>query len=163
MAELYIYMSHTTFCLFISWWTFILFLTFLALWIVLLCSIMYKFLCNMFSVLLDLYLGVAGWYGDSFLKRSLVFPLLLFSSNTKQYSLKKAFLSLLAIFWNSVFNWMYLSRSPLLFASLRSSAIYKASSDNHFSFLPFFFFGMVLFAASCIISWTSLVVLQAHC
>jgi len=162
VAEFYISMSHTTFCLFISWWTFILFLTFLALWVVLLCYIMYKFLCNVFSVLLDLYLGVAGWYADSSLKRSLVFPLLLFSSNTKLYSLKKAFLSLLAIFWNSVFNWIYLSLFPSLFASLRS-AICKASSDNHFSFLLFFFFGMVLFAASCIISWTSVVVLQAHC
>ena len=37
-----------------------------------------------------------------FLKRSLVFPLLLFSSIFKHWSLKKAFLSLLAILWNSV-------------------------------------------------------------
>jgi len=38
---------------------------------------------------------------------------------------------------------MYLSLSPLLFTSLCSSAICKASSDNHFAFLLFFFFGMV--------------------
>ena len=37
-----------------------------------------------------------------FLKRSLVFPILLFSSISLHWSLKKAFLSLLAILWNSV-------------------------------------------------------------
>ena len=47
-----------------------------------------------------------------FLKRSLVFPLLLFSSIFKHCSLKKAFLSLLAIFWNSAFNCMYPSLLP---------------------------------------------------
>ena len=86
-----------------------------------------------------------------FLKGSLVFPLLFLSSIIKHCSLKKAFLSLLAIFWNSVFNWMYLSLSLLLFASLCSSTICKASSDNHFAFLLFFFFGMVLFTAFCTI------------
>ena len=37
----------------------------------------------------------------SFLKRSLVFPVLLFSSISFHWSLRKAFLSLLAILWNS--------------------------------------------------------------
>ena len=50
-----------------------------------------------------------------FLKRSLVFPLLLFSSSFMHYSLKKS-LSLLAILWNTEFSWMYFSVSPLLFA-----------------------------------------------
>ena len=36
-----------------------------------------------------------------------------------------------------------------------TTAICKASSDNHFTFLPFFFFGMVLLTASCIIVQTS--------
>ena len=72
-----------------------------------------------------------------FLKKSLVFPLLLFSSIIKHCLLKKAFLSLLAILWNSTFNWMYFSLSPLLFASLCSSAIPKASSDGHFDFFSF--------------------------
>ena len=36
-----------------------------------------------------------------FLKRSLVFPILLFSSISLHWSLRKAFLSLLAILWNS--------------------------------------------------------------
>ena len=31
---------------------------------------------------------------------------------------RKAFLSLLGILWNSAFKWVYLSFSPLLFASL---------------------------------------------
>ena len=56
-------------------------------------------------------------------------------------SVKKVFLSLLAVLWNSTFNWICLSLSPMLFASLLSSAICKASSDNHFIFLHFFFGG----------------------
>ena len=39
-----------------------------------------------------------------FLKRSLVFPILLFSSISLHWLLKKAFLSLLAIVWNSAFK-----------------------------------------------------------
>ena len=41
----------------------------------------------------------------SFLKRSLVVPILLFSSISLHWSLRKAFLSLLAILWNSAFKW----------------------------------------------------------
>ena len=40
-------------------------------------------------------------------------------------------------------------------ASLLFSAIYKASSDNYFVSLHFFFLGMVLITASCTMSWTS--------
>ena len=69
--------------------------------------------------------------------------------------LRKAFLSPLAILWNSAFKWDYLSFSPLLFASLLFTAICKASSDNHFAFLHFFFLGMVLIPASCTVSRTS--------
>ena len=86
-----------------------------------------------------------------FLKRSLVFPLLLYSSRFTHYSLKKAFLSLHALLWNSAFSWIHLSLYPLLFASLLSLAICKASSDDHFAFLLFFLFGVILFAASCTI------------
>ena len=50
-------------------------------------------------------------------------------------SLMKAFLSFHAVLWNSAFRWVYLSFSPLPFASLLFSAICKASSDNHFAFL----------------------------
>ena len=40
--------------------------------------------------------------------------------------------------------------SPLPFTSLLFSAICKASSDNHFAFLHFFFLGMVLITTSLI-------------
>ena len=39
--------------------------------------------------------------------------------------------------------------SPLPLASLLFSAIWKASSGNHFAFLHFFFLGMVLIPVSC--------------
>ena len=84
-----------------------------------------------------------------FLKRSLVFPILLFSSISLHWSLRKAFLSLLAILWNSAFKWIYLSFSPLLFTSLLFTAICKASSDSHFAFLHFFFLEMVLILVEC--------------
>jgi len=42
-----------------------------------------------------------------FLKRSPVFPILLFSSNSLHLSVRKAFLSLLAILWISALKWVY--------------------------------------------------------
>ena len=65
--------------------------------------------------------------------------ILLISSISLHQSLRKAFLYLLAILWNSAFSWVYLSFSSLLFTSLLFSVICKASSDNHFAFLHFFF------------------------
>ena len=47
-----------------------------------------------------------------------------------------------------LFSWVCISLSPLLFTSLLSSTICKASSDNHFGFFHFFFFGMLLVTAS---------------
>ena len=91
-----------------------------------------------------------------FLKRSLVFLILLFSSISLHWSLRKAFFSLLAILWNSAFRGVYLSFSPLLFASLLFTAIRKASPDSHFAFLHFFSMGMVLIPVSCTMSWTSI-------
>ena len=98
-----------------------------------------------------------------FLKRSLVFPILLFSSTSLYWSLRKALLSLLAILWNSAFKWIYLSFSPLPLASLLFTAICKASSGNHFAFLYFYFLGIVLIPASCIISGTSVHSSSALC
>ena len=57
--------------------------------------------------------------------------------------------------WNFAFKWVYLSFSASPLASLLFSAICKASSDNHFAFLHFFFLGMVLIPASCTVSQTS--------
>ena len=45
---------------------------------------------------------------SNFLKKSLVFPILLFSSISLHSSLRKPFVSLLAILWNSAFKWVYL-------------------------------------------------------
>ena len=90
-----------------------------------------------------------------YLKISLVFPILLFSSISLHWSLRKAFLSLLAILWNSAFKWVYLSFSLWLFSSL-FTAICKASSDIDFAFLHFYFLGMVLIPVSCTMSRTSI-------
>ena len=68
---------------------------------------------------------------------------------TLHWLLRKAFLSLLAILWNSAFKWIYLSYSSLLFASLLFTAICKASPDSHVAFLHFFSMGMVLIPVSC--------------
>ena len=95
------------------------------------------------------------WYLLIFLKRSLVFPTLLFSSISLHWSLRKA-LSLLAILWNSAFKWVYLSFSPLLLASLLFTAICKASSDSHFAFLHFFSLGMILLPRTWLSDWTEL-------
>ena len=103
---------------------------------------------------LSFIVPIFAWYVPLvsliFLKRSLVFPILLFSCISLHWSLRKA-LSLLAILWNSAFKWVYLSFSPFPLASLLFSAICKASSDNHFAFLHFFF----LVTASCTMSGTS--------
>ena len=91
-----------------------------------------------------------------FLKKYLVFCILLFPSISLHWSLRKVFLSLLDILQNSAFKWVYLSFSPLPLASLLFTAIFKASSDSHFAFLHFFFLGMVLIPVSCKASWTSI-------
>ena len=67
-----------------------------------------------------------------FLRRSLVFPILLFPSISLHWSLSKAFLFLLL--FGTAFRWVYHSFSPLPFTSLLFSAICKASSDDHFAF-----------------------------
>ena len=51
---------------------------------------------------------------SNFLLKISVFPILLFSSISLHWSLRKAFLSLLTILWNSAFNWVSLSFSLLL-------------------------------------------------
>jgi len=86
-----------------------------------------------------------------FFKRSLVFPILSFSSISLHWSLKKAFLSLLAILWNSTFKWVYLFFSPFL--SLLFSQLFISPSQT--TILHFFFLGMVLIPVSCTMSWTS--------
>ena len=55
------------------------------------------------------------------------------SSISLHCSLKKAFLFLLSILWNSTFISVYLSLSPLSFTSLLSPSICNVSADNHFA------------------------------
>ena len=55
-----------------------------------------------------------------FLKRSLFFPILLFSSISLHWLLMKDFLSLLAFLWNSAFKWEYLSSSAFRLSSFHS-------------------------------------------
>ena len=93
-----------------------------------------------------------------FLKRSVVFLILLFPSISLHCSLKKAFLSPIGILWNSAFWWVYVSFSPLPFTSFLFSAICKTSWNKHFEFLHFFFLGMILITTSCTILETSV-----HC
>ena len=90
-----------------------------------------------------------------FLKRSLVFPILLFSSVFALIT-EEGFLISLCYSLELCIQMGISSFSPLPFTT-----ICKASSDNHFAFLRFFFLGIVLITASCTMSRTPLIVLQA--
>ena len=73
------------------------------------------------------------------LKRSQVFPILLFSSTSLQWG-RLSYLSLL-FFGPLHSNGYIFSFSPLLFTSLLFTAICKASSDSHFAFIAFLLLG----------------------
>ena len=92
----------------------------------------------------------------SFLTISPVFPILLFSSVSLHWSLRKAFLSLLAFFGTPHSNGYIFFFSPLTLVSILFIAVCKTSSDSHFAFLHFFFLGMVLIIVSCTMSWVSI-------
>ena len=94
------------------------------------------------------------------LKIFLIFPLLLFSSISLHCSLKKAFLSLLAILWNSAFFWVYLFLSPLPFTSLQ--LFVKPPQTTTSSSCISFSLGC-FFSVSCAESQTSISILQALC
>ena len=79
--------------------------------------------------------------------------ILLFFSICLHWSVRKAFLSLIAVLWNSAFRWVYLPFSPLPLASPLFPAICKTSSKNHFAFLHFFFGGMVLIKVKWALKW----------
>ena len=100
-----------------------------------------------------LFCGILVWFWLQVMLASMIMfrsisPLLLFFPISLLCSFKNAFLPLLAVVWNSVFSWVYISLSPLFFASLLFSGICKISSDNQFAFLHFFFFGMILVTVS---------------
>ena len=64
--------------------------------------------CNLISGSSAFSKSSLNIWNFKFLKRSLVFPILLFSFISLHWSLMKAFLSHFAIFWNSTFRWVYL-------------------------------------------------------
>jgi len=67
-------------------------------------------------------LGISNFLeGTSSLSHSVIFLCFFFFF----WSLRRAFLSLLAILWNSAFQWIYLSFSPLPFTSLLFSAFVR--------------------------------------
>ena len=98
------------------------------------------------------------WY-LIFLKRFLVIPILLFSSISLHWSLKKSFLSFL-LFFGTLRSDGYSFPFLLCLSLLFFSHFCKASSNNKFAFcISFFclFFGeIVLITASCTMSWTSI-------
>ena len=65
---------------------------------------------------------------------------------------RKAFLSLLAILWNSAFKCLYLSFSPLFFASLLFTLFVRPPQTSILLFVHFFSMGMVLIPVSCTMS-----------
>ena len=94
--------------------------------------------------------------GIIFLKRSLVFPILLFSSISFALITEEGFLISSCY---SLELCIQMDISFLFFFAFHFSsftAICKASSDNHFAFLYLFFLGMVLITASCSMSQTSI-------
>ena len=82
-----------------------------------------------------------------FWKRSLVFPILLFSSISLHYSLRKTLLSLLAILWNSASNGCIFPFLLCLLHLFLSQLFVRPPQP--FCFLHFYFLGMVLITASC--------------
>ena len=89
-----------------------------------------------------------------FLKKFLVFLILLFSSISLHCLRRPSYLSLLFLGFSIQLGISFLS--PLPFAFLLSSAICYTSSDHHFALMDFFFFGMVLVTALCTILWTAI-------
>ena len=132
------------------------------------CHLFFNVFC--FSQVLAVYLSFIGlifawtvpWVSPVFLKRSLVFPILLFPSISWLCS-QKSFLSLFPILWNSAFSWVYLSLSPLPFTFLLFSTVCKASLENHLTFLHFFFLGMVLVTTTYTVVQTSIYSSSALC
>ena len=88
-----------------------------------------------------------------FLKRSLIFLILLFSSLSLHCSLK-TFFSPSLLFSGTLHSDGYIFPFSLCLLLL-FSVICKASSDNHFVFLHFSFFGLLFVTASCTMLQTS--------
>jgi len=81
---------------------------------------------------------------SNFLEETSSLSVLLFSSISLHPSLRKAFLSLLAILWNPAFKWIYLSFSPLPLTSLFFSQLYVRPPQTAILPFAFLFLGDVL-------------------
>ena len=94
----------------------------------------------------------------SSLSHSVVFSISL------HWLLRKTFLSVLAILWNSAFRCLYLS-FLLCFSLLFSSQLFvRPPQTTILSFYVSFSWGwMFLITTSCTVLWTSTIVLQALC
>ena len=86
-------------------------------------------------------------------KISLVFPILLFSSISLHWSLRKAISPCYSLELCIQMGISFLFSFAFCFSSFHSFC--KASLGNHFALLHFFVLGMVLITASCIVSQTS--------
>ena len=60
------------------------------------------------------------------------------------------------LYWRFISHMIIYMFSALPFTSLLSTAICKASSDNHFAFLHLFFLGLVLITTTCTMLQTSI-------
>ena len=96
------------------------------------------------SFIVPIFAGNVPLASPFFLKRSLVFPVLLFSSISLHCSLKKVFLSLLGILWNSAFSWVYLSLSCLPFCFSSFLSYLKGLLKQPLCLVAFLFLGMIL-------------------
>ena len=77
--------------------------------------------------------------------------------------IRRLFFSPLSSFWNSAFSCVSLSLSLFPLASPLFSSICKASSDNHFTFLHFFFLNMALSLSPVQCYEPPSIILQALC
>ena len=76
--------------------------------------------------------------------------------NLSTFLLQVLYPSCLALLWKAAFSLLYYLSSPLLRTSLRSSAIFTASSDSHFVTFFLLAFGTLLSAVSFTMSRISL-------
>ena len=98
-----------------------------------------------------------------FLKRPLVFPILLLSSISSHCSFRKAFLSLLALLWNSAFRWVYLFFSLCLLSVFFSQLFVKPPQTTILSSCISFSLGWFWSLSPIQCYEPPSIVLQAHC
>ena len=89
-----------------------------------------------------------------FLKRSVVFPILLFSSISLHWSLRKVFLSLF-LFFGTLHKNEYIFPFLLCLLFLYSQLLVRPPQTIILAFFHFFFLGTVLIPAPYTMSWTS--------